>query len=249
MPLLPDGSHICLVCENVRQLGTTDWILPESDTTVFVSPPCPGCGAQENFCYHDGVFLKEVRELRSVGKIDPDGPEQFVEMAWPEPDEEGYDARLMVSIEKVAKALGRKRKPLNPHPKEIKYANPPKAHTAAEMKAAVKERGKHLRETPKAKTKADAEKEYGEQVAAAARARSERASHVKAEKEHREKMKRPKALREVEEEGSLTEEALTLAEPVVDEPVQVVSDVKPKDASIVIDTMGESAHGADWNGH
>jgi hypothetical protein len=224
MPLLPDGSVICLKCEKVRTIADNEWVLSDEDQSAFATPVCPtpGCNTFESFTWHDAVAIKQVFERRSVGKIDPDGPEQFVEVSWAEADPDHFHARHMVSIEQTAKRLGRKRRAINPHGPEIKYPKPPKAHTADEMRAVAKFRGKSLREPPKIKTKADADKAHKEQIEAVDRARSERVAF-----KEEERLERGRRLSEQQGQDVKPVPIKADHRPEIDKPSRVVSQVEP----------------------
>lgn len=133
MPLLENGHHICPVCLSLHELDLEDWILNDADPTVFSTPMCE-CGTSATFCWHDDIALKEVSDRRSVGKIDPDGPEQFFDLRWIEPDPDHHQARQMATIEKVARRLGRRQKLFPPRERSTSelYPRAPLPYTKAE---------------------------------------------------------------------------------------------------------------------
>jgi hypothetical protein len=103
MPLLTASGgvadYICPNCGAERHLTTADWVLPADsfDESVFSSPMCP-CGTNEVFSWHDAIY----------------------------PSHLSGGARHMVLIERVATALGRKKRQMRQVPGR-KYEQEPKA--------------------------------------------------------------------------------------------------------------------------
>lgn len=224
MPLLPDGTWVCVGCEKERAIADDEWLLSDADPTVFTSPPCT-CGNQETFCWHDDIELMTVLEKRDLPPTMLSSPDQSVVVSWVEPNPNGFHAKHMVSIEKVAKKLGRKQKKLNPHGPEIKYSKKPTAHTAAEMRNDNKMRGKAFRERPALKTKEVAAQRY---VEAVAKQKEDNERFIKEKKEHKqERTQRVVDERAVAQEG-LPEPTKALKEKLAKPEVDKIAKVNNK---------------------
>lgn len=185
MPLLPNGDYICFECDHERSIPNGQWIRVEDDDTVFTSPPCPECGGQETFCYHDDIPVKTVRQQATLGKIDEDGPEQIVTLVWDEPDHEAWDAVHMLVIADKAQALGVKQKSIEGR-MFSDYLEKPKKPKLDEMRDKAKERSKVVRERRRPRTKEDADRELE-------RHKQDVAVEAKARKEHRQREKEEEA--------------------------------------------------------
>lgn len=127
MPLLPDGTVVCLQCHRSFKVKDKDWLLPEDDPSAFTTPPCPGCGAQESYFWHDEIYTRQVSEERELPPEIEGGPPRAHTVQWEEPDPEHFHARHMRSIERVAEKLGRKQRSLKPPRSDGRAAAPLRA--------------------------------------------------------------------------------------------------------------------------
>lgn len=146
MPLLPDGKFICLNCQTERTIPNSDWILDETDDSVFTSTPCPTCDAQESFCWHNYVYFKVVAEERLLPPEEEGGEVRATMVQWHEDDPEHWDARHMVTIAEVAKKLHRKQRLLDDSELPFKeYSRKPVKHDHEGVREGVRLRGEPLR--------------------------------------------------------------------------------------------------------
>lgn len=120
MPLLTAtggvADHVCANCGNERHLVSSDWYFSEeagADDSVFTTPPC-SCGSTESFSWHNWTYMNEGGD----------------------PDHARFGAQQMVLIERVAQALGRKKRTL-PDKTTKPYPQAPTAPTQNEVRAYV----------------------------------------------------------------------------------------------------------------
>lgn len=133
MPLLGAtgavADHVCANCGTERHLTSADWVVADSDDSVFSTPPC-SCGSTESFSWHDWVYMTAPKR---PAHLDPDA--SFDES--PHPDHAHEGARQMVLIGRIATTLGRKRRVIPEKPTGRRYAEAPTAPTQASVRAYV----------------------------------------------------------------------------------------------------------------
>jgi hypothetical protein len=130
MPLLTAtgavADHICANCGVESHITTAEWVTAEGDESVISTPPC-ACGSTESFSWHNWVYLSRPRRPQD---LDPDEPFDTS----PRPDHTHVGAQQMVLIERVAQALGRKKRMI-PERGNRRYQGSPTAPTQASVRA------------------------------------------------------------------------------------------------------------------
>lgn len=212
MPLDNGGFLICHNCGLERTVRRQDWLLDPTDHSVFTSPSCPTCRAQETFCWHDFVQSRIVQEERPVSPEHPDGPQRSVVLTWEEPDPDNFDARHMVSIESVARTLGLQRKAFPEQPHRA-YGRNPRPHSREELKENVRQR-QEQRAAPPPPTRQSAEAAYEALLADSADVLARRTEAL-------EEVRARQVDRVAEEEPAVSNE------PVIDKPRVVRDEVRP----------------------